>query len=183
MNHPNFPLALLLATACFSTSALAADPAPAPQAAAPAAGGQQQQRVPAARGPALDLAIEAARVALDTCAAAGGQKIAASVVDSAGVLKALLAYDGASPRGVSSSTAKAVTALQFKTATADLTERIKTDKALGDQIAANTALNARPGGVLIKVGDEIIGAIGVGGGRTDHDCAVAGVNKIQDRLK
>lgn len=140
-------------------------------------------RVLAARGPALDLAVEAARVALDTCAAAGGQKIGASVVDSAGVLKVLLAYDGTSPRGVTSSTAKAVTALQFKAATAELTERIKTDKALADQIAANTAYNARPGGVLLKVGNEIIGAIGIGGGRTDHDCAVAGVQKIQDRLK
>lgn len=140
-------------------------------------------RVPAARGPSLELSIEAARTAIESCAAAGDQKIGVSVVDSAGVLKVLLAADGTSPRGVTSGNAKAVTALNFKAPTADLTERIKTDKALADQIAANTAYNARPGGVLLKVGDEIIGALGVGGGRTDHDCAVAGVQKIQDRLK
>jgi uncharacterized protein GlcG (DUF336 family) len=182
MYRLHFPLALALTALCLPASALAGGAA-AETAASAAPSANAPVRVPAARGPALDLAIEAARVALDTCAAAGGQKIGASVVDSAGVLKALLAYDGTSPRGVTSSTAKAVTALQFKAATTELTERIKIDKALGDQIAANTALNARPGGVLIKVGDEVIGAIGVGGGRTDHDCAVAGVQKIQDRLK
>lgn len=140
-------------------------------------------QVPAARGPALDLAVEAARVAIDTCAAAGGQKIAVGVVDSAGVLKLVLAADGASPRGVQSSQTKAVTALNFKAATKDLSEQIKTDKVLADKIAADTNLNARPGGILIKVGDEIIGALGVGGGKTDHDCAVAGLEKIKSRLK
>jgi len=138
--------------------------------------------VPAAKGPSLELAIEAARVAIETCSAAGGQKIAASVVDSAGILKVLLAADGTSPRGVQSSTNKAVTAITFKTATSQLTEQIKTDKALADKIAANTSFNARPGAVLIKVGDEIIGAIGVGGGKTDADCAIAGLQKIQSRL-
>lgn len=148
---------------------------------APAAG--TQQRVPAARGPALELAIEAALVAIETCAADGGQKIALSVVDSAGVLKVLLAADGASPRGVVSSTNKAVTALNFKAATSQIGEQAKTDKTLADKIAADTNLNARPGGVLVKVSDDIIGAIGVGGGKTDEACALAGLQKIQARLK
>lgn len=140
-------------------------------------------RIPAAYGPSLELAIEAARVAIATCAKAGGQTIGASVVDSAGVLKVLLAADGTSPRGVSSSTAKAITALTYKSATKDLFERIPNDKALADNIAANTSLNARPGGVPLKVGDKIVGAIGVGGGKTDHECALAGIEKIQSRLK
>jgi uncharacterized protein GlcG (DUF336 family) len=40
--------------------------------------------------------------------------------------------------------------------------------------------------VLIKVGDEIIGAIGVGGARgsnVDEECAVAGLQVVQSRLK
>lgn len=154
---------------------------PASSAAQPTTA--NQPRVPAARGPALDLAIEASKIAIETCAAAGGQKIGISFVDSAGVLKTLLAADGTSPRGVTSSTNKAVTALTFKTATSQLTEQIKTDKSLADKISANVNFNARPGGVLIKVGDEIIGAIGVGGGRTDEDCALAGLQKIQSRLQ
>lgn len=139
-------------------------------------------RVPAAKGPALALAYEAAKVAVDTCAADGGQTVAASVVDSAGVLKVLLAADGTSPRGVSSSTIKAQTALQYKKPTSALFEQAKTDKAFADTIAANPAVNGRPGGILIKVGDEVIGAIGVGGGRTDEPCAIAGLQKIQSRL-
>ena len=143
----------------------------------------QRPQVPAAKGPSLELAIEAARVAIETCAADGGQKIAVSVVDSAGILKLLLAADGASPRGVASSTNKAVTALNFKTTSSNVGEQAKTDKTLADKIAADTTINARPGGVLLKVGDEIIGAIGVGGGKTDEPCALKGIEKIQSRLK
>jgi uncharacterized protein GlcG (DUF336 family) len=171
-------IALALAFALSVTANAAENTAPATTAVADA----RLAPVPAARGPALELAVEAARVAIDTCAAKGGQKIGASVVDSAGILKVLLAADGTSPRGVQSSTNKAVTALSFKSATSQLGEQIKTDRALADKIAANTSYNARPGGVLLKVNDEIIGAIGVGGGRTDEECALAGIQKIQSRL-
>ncbi len=138
--------------------------------------------VPAARGPALDLSIEAAKVAIEACAAKGGQKIAVSIVDSAGILKAVLAADGTLPRGVLSSNNKAVTALTFKSSTGQLGEQVKTDKILAEKIAADSHFNVRPGGVLLKVNDEIIGAIGVGGGRTDEECALAGIERIQARL-
>ncbi len=156
-----------------SGSVWAEDPPPPANTAA---------RVPAAKGPASALAYEAAKVAVEACAADGGQTVAVSVVDAAGVLKVLLAADGTSPRGVSSSTIKAQTALQYKKSTSALFEQAKTDKAFADTLAANPAVNARPGGILIKVGDEIIGAIGVGGGRTDEPCAIAGLQKIQSRL-
>jgi len=42
------------------------------------------------------------------------------------------------------------------------------------------------GGVPIRVGDEVIGAIGVGsapGGQLDEQCANAGIDKIRERLK
>jgi len=172
----------LLAGLCVASMNLIAADAPAAKPAEAAPTGQRPQ-VPAARGPALELAVEAARVAIETCAADGGQKIATSVVDSAGVLKVLLAADGASPRGLASSTNKAVTALNFKAPTSHVGEQAKTDKTLADKIASDTTLNARPGGVLIKVGDEIIGAIGVGGGKTDEPCALAGLQKVQARLK
>lgn len=156
-------------------STLMAEEIPPPPTNTPA-------RVPAAKGPSLALAIEAAKIAVETCAADGAQTVAASVIDSAGVLKALLAADGTSPRGVSSSTIKAQTALHFKKSTSALFEQAKTDKAFADSVTANPNINGRPGGILIKVGDEIIGAIGVGGGRTDEPCAIAGLQKIQARL-
>lgn len=139
---------------------------------------------PAARGPALDLAVEAARVAVESCTKIE-QKVAVSVVDSAGVLKVLLAADGVSPRGVQSSTGKATTALSFKTPTSQLGEQAKTDKELADKLAAAGPFAGRAGGILVKSGSEIVGAIGVGGARgseKDEACALAGLQKIQDRL-
>lgn len=141
--------------------------------------------VPPARGPAFDLALEAARATLDDCSARG-HKVAVSVVDSAGVLKVLLAADGASARGVASSTNKAVTALTFKQPTSALGEHIKANKELADKVAANPSFNARAGGVLLSVGDTVIGAIGVGGARgseNDEACALAGVAKVAARLR
>ena len=160
--------AATLMTACLSANAQTAAPPPAP-----------------ARGPALDLALEAARTALETCTAKQ-QKVSVSVVDSAGVLKTLLASDGAHARGVASSTNKALTALAFGSATSALGERAKTDKTLADKIAANPSYNARGGGVTITVGSTVIGAIGVGGARgseVDEACAVAGLAQVQSRLQ
>ena len=164
-------------------AAISADAQPAP--AAPAEAPKAPTPVPAARGPALDLSIEAARAAIDACTAKE-QKVAVSVIDSAGVLKVLLAADGTSPRGVQSSTNKALTTLAFKAPTSQLSEQAKTDKALADKIAANPSYLARAGGILIKVNDEIIGAVGVGGARgseKDEDCAITGLQKVQSRLQ
>ena len=140
---------------------------------------------PPARGPALELALEAARAAVDSCTARQ-QKVAVSVVDSSGVLKAVLAADGASARGVASSNSKAVTALNFNQPTSALAEAIKTNKDLADKVAANSAFNARAGGVLLTVAGTPIGAIGVGGARgseNDEACALAGVAKVVARLQ
>ncbi len=166
--------ALALLTVSFG--ALAAEAAPNPNDAA------KKPPVPAAHGPTLASSIEAATAAIDACLAKD-QKAGVSVVDSAGVLKVLLAADGASERGVLSSTNKAITALHFKTATSQLFVQKETDKTLAEKLAANSAYNARPGGVLLKDGDEIIGAIGVGGAKIDEECALAGINKIKARSK
>ncbi len=50
-----------------------------------------------------------------------------------------------------------------------------------------TNLIVAQGGLVIKVGDEVIGAIGVSGGRgggdADERCAKAGLDRIRDRLR
>lgn len=153
------------------------------QAPASSAGGQSA--APPARGPSLELALEAAQATLADCIAKG-HRVGVSVVDSAGVLKVALAADGASSRGVQSGNNKAVTALTFRQASGQLGEQIKTDTELAARVAANSAFNARAGGVLLRVDGEVIGAIGVGGARgseNDEACALTGVRKIQDRLK
>jgi uncharacterized protein GlcG (DUF336 family) len=170
---------LLFALACGSGAAdavtAAAENAPA-EAAAPVA---------AARGPELAVAVEAAQAALDNCRSRGFS-VSASVVDSAGILKVLLASDGAAPRGVQSSQNKAITALAFKAPTSLLGERAKTDKSFADTVAANSNYNVRAGGVLLTVKGEIIGALGVGGAHpseVDEACANAGVAQVKPLLE
>jgi uncharacterized protein GlcG (DUF336 family) len=171
------PLAILgaLALAAASSTAFAQQPAP----------GGAPPRVPAARGPETALALEAAQIAISTCKA-NGYTVAASIVDSAGVLKVLVATDGATKGAVESSTKKAVTANAMKTATSEIQEKMKTDQALAAKIAADTSLFARAGGLPLMVGSDVIGAVGVGGapgGEKDEACAAAGIDKIKGRLK
>jgi uncharacterized protein GlcG (DUF336 family) len=143
------------------------------QNAAPAA------PVPPAPGPALADALQAAQTALAACRERQ-QNVSVAVVDTAGVHKLLLAADGASARGVQSSTTKALTALAFGQATSQLGERAKADPALATQLA-DPKYNSRAGGLLIIVGGKVVGAIGVGGARgseNDEACAQAGLTRI-----
>jgi uncharacterized protein GlcG (DUF336 family) len=151
----------------------------------PQQGQQARQRLPAARGPQTALALEAAQTAISTCTA-NGYHAAASVVDSAGVLKVLLAADGTRKLAVEASTKKAETANALKAATSSVLEQMKTDNALVAKVSADPTLFVRAGGIPLMVGSDVIGAIGVGGapgGEKDEACAKAGVEKVQARLK
>ena len=152
---------------------------------------QQGGQPPPARGPQMALALEAAQTAVSTCTAKG-DKVVAAIVDSAGVLRVLVSADGAGANSVETSTKKAFTANAFRTTTSDLVEKMKTDKALEAKLDADSSLRARPGGLPIMAGNEVIGAIGVGGtptrngiagGLGDEACAKTGLDKIKDRLK
>src|ERR1700712_4995029 len=90
-------LTLSLAMTAFATLA-AAQP--------PAASAPQTPPQPPARGLPLDLALEAARTAVDPCKGID-QKVAVSVLDSAGELRLLLAADGTPSRSVTNSGLKA----------------------------------------------------------------------------
>jgi uncharacterized protein GlcG (DUF336 family) len=80
----------------------------------------------------------------------------------------------------------------LKASTYDVQEKMKTDAALKAKVDGDSALFVRPGGLPLMAGNEVIGAIGVGGGQTlngvpggerDAMCAKAGLDKIKDRLK
>ncbi len=182
---PRIGLSALLVLASWGAVAQTAGPPPAATVGGTAAAPQQNPPSPPARGPALDLALEAAQAALDA-SKAGDQKVAVSVIDSAGVLKTVLVSDGVGPRAVQNSNFKAQAALAFKESSGQLAEQVKTDKDLAEKVAANPSYVARAGAVLLKVNDEIVGAIGVGGARgseKDEQYALAGLQKIQGRLK
>jgi uncharacterized protein GlcG (DUF336 family) len=137
------------------------------------------------------LAMEAVMEAVDVCKKAG-YVVTAIVVDNEGVRQAVIRGDGATVHTLDSAYAKAYTAASLAPVRKDgstkgLSERIaKTPGVSTAGLASLPNINFTPGGVTIMAGEEAIGGIGVGGapgGNFDHDCAVAALDKIKDRMK
>ena len=135
-----------------------------------------------------DAALEVARGALAHCRKEG-QKVSVTVVDSAGRAKVSLRDDGAAPHTAEHSFRKAYTALSYKTPSADYGKRAAEAKgvAIGPQLLPNITTAA--GGVPIKAGNVVLGAVGVsgtpgsaGGGEHDAKCAEAGIERIAKDL-
>jgi uncharacterized protein GlcG (DUF336 family) len=132
----------------------------------------------------IELAYEALTTAVETCARQG-QHVSGVVLDPSGLQQAFLRGDGAGIHTVETADYKANTTISFRIDGVDLVERSKTRPPPGP-IPKLPRLLLAQGGVLIKAGDEIVGAIGISGARgnnMDTTCARAGVDKIKDRLK
>jgi uncharacterized protein GlcG (DUF336 family) len=132
----------------------------------------------------LALALEAATAAVDECRSKGFSATA-TVVDRAGHVKATIRADGAGPASLESAQRKAWTSAAFRVKTSDMAENAQKTPANANiwQIPGVILL---AGGLPIRAGSEVVGAIGVGGapgGTIDEECANAGINKINDRLK
>jgi uncharacterized protein GlcG (DUF336 family) len=126
----------------------------------------------------LDMAHTIAQGAIEKCRA-DGMHIAVTVLDSSGQLKAFLRDDGASLNTVDVSHRKAYTALVMRRTSA---EQAKTWAAMTPPPVIEGTI-ALPGGVPIKAGNEVIGAVGVSGARDDESCSNAGIAKVADLLK
>ena len=136
----------------------------------------------------LALAVKAATKAIATCAS-NGYPVSAVVVDPSGVTKLEAKGDHSTILTTTSAFRKAYTVVTFgpifrfdaSSAFAALAAKNPSGAALAT--LPNIAL--LPGGVAIKVGDEIVAALGVGGspgGDKDEVCAQAGVESIKDDL-
>jgi uncharacterized protein GlcG (DUF336 family) len=129
------------------------------------------------------LAVEAAQAAMAACKAQG-YTISVAVVNRTGDLKLLLVGDGAGALTPSLSRRKAYTAAMRRVPSGEIAKQVAVPGAFNPTLY-DRQLVAVGGGVPIKVGDEIIGGIGVGGapgGDKDEACANAGLAKISDRL-
>jgi uncharacterized protein GlcG (DUF336 family) len=130
------------------------------------------------------LAMEAVGEAVAACARQGYAETAV-LVDSDGVRQAVLRGDGAGAHTLDSAYHKAYTAASFKADTSALVERSKT-APIAPLLAKLPNLLLFGGGLVIKLNDEVIGAIGAAGAPgadLDDNCARAGLDKIRDRLK
>ena len=114
------------------------------------------------RGPALDLAIEAARAAVDTCAA-GGFYIGATVIDTSGQPRAAVEAEGSDGGHVYVAVRKALVALTFKMPSSQAAMAVQTDKALLAQVAPNMFVMEGAVGLEWSEARVSFGAIGASG--------------------
>ena len=136
----------------------------------------QTHRIPAA------LAAEAVSEAVSACARQGYQETAV-VLDADGATVATLRGDGAGIHTLDSAHDKAYTSASFKNDTLAMADLAKGDVGALQKLPHVLFFG---GGVVIKIGNEIIGAIGASGApgaKLDDGCARAGLERIRDRLK
>jgi uncharacterized protein GlcG (DUF336 family) len=130
----------------------------------------------------LALAQTIASAAIAQCRSMG-YKISVTVVDREGLPLVMMRDDGAGLSTPEGSDRKAYTARAFSQPSADFVKRLQ-DRP--DTVGSRhyTRILALAGGLPIKVGDEIVGAVGVSGtpGK-DDDCSQAGIAKVADQLK
>jgi uncharacterized protein GlcG (DUF336 family) len=130
----------------------------------------------------LELAQTIANAAIAQCRSMG-YKVSVTVVDREGLPIVMMRDDGAGLSTPEGSDRKAYTARAFSQPSAAFVKRLQ-DRP--DTVGSRhyTRVLALPGGLPIKVGDEIVGAVGVSGtpGK-DDDCSQAGIDKVADQLK
>jgi uncharacterized protein GlcG (DUF336 family) len=133
---------------------------------------------------APEVALELSRAALASCRERGFQ-IAVTVVDRFGVTQVTLRDRFAGAHTVPTATAKAWTAVSFRTNTGELVALTQPGMPqAGVRGLPGVAIIA--GGVTIEAGGSLLGAVGVSGapgGDADEACAKAGIEAIRDKLE
>jgi uncharacterized protein GlcG (DUF336 family) len=118
----------------------------------------------------LPIALTIAETAVQTCTAQGN-KVSVHVVGRDGEVLVAMRGDGTGPHTMENSMR-------------EFAKQAKDNPTVGALHLAN--MIPAQGALPIKVGDDVIGAIGVSGspgGDKDEACAKAGIDKVADQLK
>jgi uncharacterized protein GlcG (DUF336 family) len=129
------------------------------------------------------MALSIAQTALETCTKQG-YHVSVHVLGRDGEVLVAVRGDDAPPHTMENSQKKAYTARTFRIPSGEFAQRVKDNPTSG--ALHLTGIVAAQGALPIKVGDEVIGAVGVSGapgGEKDEACAKAGIDKIADQLK
>lgn len=164
-------LAALLAGTCLAATAQTAAPAASPA-------------VRSERTVSLALANQIAAGAVASCAA-GGYAVTATVVDRSGTVRAVHRADNAGPHTLGASERKAFTSASARANTLAMIENAQKNPAAANLVNIPGFL-LLGGGVPIRAGNEVIGAVGVGGapgGHLDEQCAVAALDSVKAQLQ
>jgi uncharacterized protein GlcG (DUF336 family) len=147
-----------------------------------AASAWAQEGLPTQKVLTIDVAQTIAHEAMMACRA-NGYKVTVTVVDGANTLKALLRDDGAGMATVEVGRMKANSVMAFGRPSGP-PANLPPGTPVPPPVLPGT-INAM-GGVPIKVGDQLIGAVSVSGapgGEKDAACANAALAKVADKLK
>ncbi|HCJ7369203.1 TPA: heme-binding protein [Enterobacter hormaechei subsp. xiangfangensis] len=131
----------------------------------------------------LELANKLAQGTIQACSA-NNYQVAVTVVDRAGVVKAVQRMDNAGPHTVEASGMKAYTALTTRNTTENVMKSAQSN-AGAENLRNIPGFLLLAGGVPVKVGQQTIGAIGVGGapgGHLDQQCALEALKQVQAEL-
>ncbi|MET0874472.1 MAG: heme-binding protein [Pseudolabrys sp.] len=130
----------------------------------------------------LAMAQTIAQAALTQCESMGF-KVSVAVVDRGGLTIVMLRGDSAGLHTPEGAERKAYTARTFSQPSADFVKRLS-DRP--DTVGSRqyTRVLALGGGLPIKVGSEVVGAVGVSGSPGKDDvCSQAGIDKVADQLR
>lgn len=144
----------------------------------------QAQGVRSEKNMSLELANQIAAATVASCAASN-YAVTATVVDRAGGIRAVQRADNAGPHTLGASLQKAYTSASAKNTTSAIMEASQKNPAAANLVHIPGYL-LLGGGVPVRVGNEVIGAVGVGGapgGHLDEACANAGIEKVKELLK
>jgi uncharacterized protein GlcG (DUF336 family) len=127
----------------------------------------------------LAMAPTIAQAAVAPCESMGF-KVSVTVADRAGLPIVMLRGDGAGLHTPEGAERKACTARTFSQPSADFVKRLT--ERLGSR--QYTRVLALAGGLPIKAGSEVVGAVGVSGSPGKDDVgSQAGIDKVADQLK
>ena len=123
------------------------------------------------------ITLDHARTVIDAAAAKAdeiGVPMNIAVVDAGNNLTAFVRQDGAWLGSIDIAQGKAYTARAFDMTSADLGTEAQPGKSLyGIEASNDGRLVIFGGGIPLKEGDDVVGAIGVSGGTVDQDEEVA----------
>lgn len=144
----------------------------------------QAQAVRTEKNLSLALANQIAAHTVEACTVAG-YAVTATVVDRAGTVRAVQRADNAGPHTLEASRLKAYTSASAKNNTLAIMETAQKNPAAANLVNIPGYL-LLGGGVPVRAGNEVIGAVGVGGapgGHLDEQCAVAALDKVKGQLQ
>ena len=142
------------------------------------------QAVRTEKNMSLDLANQIAAATVAACTASG-YAVTATVVDRAGSVRAVQRADNAGPHTLGASEQKAFTSASAKSNTLAMMEGAQKNPGAANLVHIPGFL-LLGGGVPVKVGNDTIGAVGVGGapgGHLDEQCALAALDKVKGLLQ